>query len=728
MEPKRRAVVSTRFEYDAAMDRSSLAALATTVAIACLGCPARAPSPAPPSAAVDDHALRIRVANAEARRAGGLAELIDLASPREASREQGARVLALRGLGRIGGATAIEALLAALSEPSPEIVAAAAGALGVAGSLDELEPAITTEITARLIAALPRAGERAPIVIEALGRVGDATAQPRLVEGLAGPPVVAEAAALALGRHGRRKIAWTDASRAALGDALASGDPRVRYAVVWALSREHEPPPARSSERLPALLAEQTRNSVAEIRAQAVVALVRRKLAATWRTAIEGALRDPDWRVAVEAGRAVVADPSLALGPAAVAALGDRLGADPRAAHVAIEQLRGWLAAKALPPDVISAVATLGARAEAANLPPLTAAWIDCLVEAVRARGSGELARVERCGRGQLPDHLRLPLLGELIAAKSGALSERRAVVARMITHNDARVAAAGLGVLNALWSEGSEADHRAAIATLASAIGAQDPILAGSAIEAAPGLYDAIGSGDRSALDAAVVARARTERDVELAAALFGLIADRAIAGGARACRDGLTGHPVRAQAASKCLAALGEPAPLPPAAAASPPPVDVAAVIGKRLAWHLRTSRGPIVVELRPDIAPWAVATIAALTRRGYYDGLAFHRVVPDFVVQGGDPTQSGAGGPGFAIPAEPATLDDTGFAAGGVGIADAGRDSGGSQWFIMHARAPHLDGRYTWFGVVTSGQPVADALQIGDRVLEARIVAEE
>jgi peptidyl-prolyl cis-trans isomerase B (cyclophilin B) len=146
---------------------------------------------------------------------------------------------------------------------------------------------------------------------------------------------------------------------------------------------------------------------------------------------------------------------------------------------------------------------------------------------------------------------------------------------------------------------------------------------------------------------------------------------------------------------------------------------------VIGKVLRWRVTTSRGDIVIVLHPDVAPWAVATIVALTRKGFYDGLAFHRVVPDFVVQGGDPTESGSGGPGFTIPAEPGTLaDGIGYQAGGVGIADAGRDSGGSQWFVMHSRAPHLDGRYTWIGTVESGQKAADALLIGDRIMRATI----
>jgi cyclophilin family peptidyl-prolyl cis-trans isomerase len=130
-------------------------------------------------------------------------------------------------------------------------------------------------------------------------------------------------------------------------------------------------------------------------------------------------------------------------------------------------------------------------------------------------------------------------------------------------------------------------------------------------------------------------------------------------------------------------------------------------------------------IEIELRPDVAPWAVTSIVALTKRGFYDGLEFHRVVPNFVVQGGDPTQSGWGGPGYSLPAEPASGGDgAGYVEGGVGMADSGKDSGGSQWFIMHSRAPHLDGRYTWVGSVVSGQKSADALLIGDKVEKATI----
>src|SRR5690606_16639701 len=117
---------------------------------------------------------------------------------------------------------------------------------------------------------------------------------------------------------------------------------------------------------------------------------------------------------------------------------------------------------------------------------------------------------------------------------------------------------------------------------------------------------------------------------------------------------------NPVRARAAATCLAALGV-GTSPSEPTSEPPPVDVATVIGKRVTWRLATTRGEIAIELRPDVAPWAVASIVALTQRHTYDGLELHRVVPNFVAQGGDPTMSGWGGPGYTLPAEPSGAAD-------------------------------------------------------------------
>jgi peptidylprolyl isomerase len=135
------------------------------------------------------------------------------------------------------------------------------------------------------------------------------------------------------------------------------------------------------------------------------------------------------------------------------------------------------------------------------------------------------------------------------------------------------------------------------------------------------------------------------------------------------------------------------------------------------------LETIRGEIFIDLYKNMAPFTVMTVLKLAgQRSLYNGLIFHRVVPNFVIQGGDPRGDGWGGPGFAIRSEfvPVTFD-----AGAVGIASSGKDTEGCQFFIMHSPAPHLDGRYTLFGRVTSGMDVVNKIVLGDRIFSLKIV---
>ena len=126
------------------------------------------------------------------------------------------------------------------------------------------------------------------------------------------------------------------------------------------------------------------------------------------------------------------------------------------------------------------------------------------------------------------------------------------------------------------------------------------------------------------------------------------------------------------------------------------------------------IKTSRGDIEIELFGDDATQTAATFVKLAQSGFYKGLTFHRVVPNFVVQGGCPRGDGWGDPGFTIRAE---VNQHKYTRGTVGIADSGKDTGGSQFFITHSQQPHLDGRYTIVGRVTKGMDVADKIDQGD-----------
>ncbi len=133
------------------------------------------------------------------------------------------------------------------------------------------------------------------------------------------------------------------------------------------------------------------------------------------------------------------------------------------------------------------------------------------------------------------------------------------------------------------------------------------------------------------------------------------------------------------------------------------------------------LETVRGNIEIELFREDAPLTVANFTSLAQRGFYDGLTFMRVVPYFVIQGGDPRNDQEGGPGYAIRCE---INMRPFLRGSVGMALAGKDTGGSQFFISLSPQPHLDGGYTCFGQVIGGMSVAERMVAGDRISRVRI----
>lgn len=145
------------------------------------------------------------------------------------------------------------------------------------------------------------------------------------------------------------------------------------------------------------------------------------------------------------------------------------------------------------------------------------------------------------------------------------------------------------------------------------------------------------------------------------------------------------------------------------------------VPALQGQTQRATLRTRRGDIVLELFGADAPITVWNFMNLARTGYYRGTGFHRVVPNFVAQDGDPRDDGNGGPGYAIRDE---MNRRRYERGALGMALSGPDTGGSQYFITHSPQPHLDGHYTVFGRVVRGYPALDAIVQGDRILSITV----
>jgi peptidyl-prolyl cis-trans isomerase B (cyclophilin B) len=153
------------------------------------------------------------------------------------------------------------------------------------------------------------------------------------------------------------------------------------------------------------------------------------------------------------------------------------------------------------------------------------------------------------------------------------------------------------------------------------------------------------------------------------------------------------------------------------------------------------MQTSKGNLVLELAEDDAPNTVANFISLAEKGFYDGLTFHRVIPNFMIQGGCPLGTGTGGPGYVIADEfspprgrqtSRSVEPAGEAAGPrlrhtrgvISMANAGPNTGGSQFFITHVPCPHLDGKHAVFGRITSGMDVVDSIRKGDRILKVTV----
>jgi peptidyl-prolyl cis-trans isomerase B (cyclophilin B) len=148
------------------------------------------------------------------------------------------------------------------------------------------------------------------------------------------------------------------------------------------------------------------------------------------------------------------------------------------------------------------------------------------------------------------------------------------------------------------------------------------------------------------------------------------------------------------------------------------SPPALKID--VAKTYLISMETSKGIIELELYPEHAPITVNNFVFLTREGYYDGVTFHRVIKDFVIQGGDPTGTGRGGPGYTFSDE-VLGNPLKHKTGVMSMANAGPNTNGSQFFITHSPQPHLDGKHTVFGAVVNGMDVVNAIEPGDQMIK-------
>jgi cyclophilin family peptidyl-prolyl cis-trans isomerase/HEAT repeat protein len=648
-----------------------------------------------------------RIADWEDRRSLGEGQLVAWARG-EAGPAVQAR--ALRALARIQDPATMDAILAGLAAAEPAVrdeAAFAAGALALSWEpLQEEEKARLTEALLQAEAAEADAGVRRTL-LESFGKLATAGAARRLAERLTeGREGVAGRAALALGVSARRGASLADLPLAPVGALLAAGQPtEARYGATYLLAYVRRPAALEFLRRC-------LSDADPEVRA-----LCARGFAEVGgpedSTVLGRLLGDPAPRVAAETARSLARLAAGCSGPCtALDALLDlkaqasRVAAgDSAAGHALLA-----VAQQGLPPFGRPVLEELRRSLQEAGKPvsELAAddvAWLDCRLAAAMDRQTGAPAEVLRCGMGRIPEARRLALGLREVAQSQAEGGAREAVAA--LRHPDARVRMAALEAVAAR-------PVPEALEPVRALMGGEDLIVAGAAA-AAVGRLKA-----PEALPQLRALAARVPQEPDLAEPVAGALVALAGKEAEPVLRTWLE-HPhanVRRVAAELLTGLTGQPVRSArvelPAQTHRPPAAPAGATL------TFRTRKGDFTVALDAEQAPLTSGNLYALADKGYFRNLTFHRVVPDFVAQGGDPRGDGEGGPGYSLRCE---MTRRPYLRGVMGMALSGKDTGGSQFFFTHTPQPHLDGRYTSFGEVIAGMEVVDALLEGDVILEVR-----
>jgi cyclophilin family peptidyl-prolyl cis-trans isomerase/HEAT repeat protein len=579
-----------------------------------------------------------------------------------AHQEPAVRARAALAVGRLQDSTTVPDLLPLLHDTSAEVRREAAFALGQIGSRAARAPLVT------LLA--DRDTLLVDLAIEALGKLGDRGATPAVAQFLgSGVPLLRGEAAVAL---------WRLADSTAL-DALierhSDPDPEVRWRVLYALEKIVAP------DRVVLIAALHLDDPEWLVRAYAARTLGRQKSPRGTAYLLQK-LADREPAVVVNALRALeqIADSTCVRCASTVLAA---LSHDHPYVRVTAAPVLGQYAVIA---HTDTAVRRAVLDSLAAHLGDRDAATRGACARALLlARGEQALPQIEPL----LADSsvtTRVAVLQALTRIPAGRAAP--ILLARLEADTplfERMTAAEALGTLKA----------REAIPVLRAGLADTSALYAASCASAIAELGDTAGV---SALANAWAARAG-DGDADARTSIRDAL--RSLAG--RAFADSVErAHPAKSAAPASYPADFQD------------PPAARGAI--------LRTTAGDIEWAFYGSEAPQTVKNFVRLAARGTFDGIAVHRVVPNFVIQDGDPTGTGSGGPGYTIRCEYNRLR---YEPGMVGMALSGKDTGGSQWFITHSPQPHLNGRYTIFARVTRGMDVVTRVVQGDRVLRVEIL---
>ena len=658
-----------------------------------------APAQNPPVAvpAVDETTVGLLaslLAAADARRFDPAALREALASNNPAVRRQAALAA-----GRIGDATAVDLLVPVLTDTVPSVAAAAAFGLGL------LKDARAIPALLQTIRAVAPADQGPPQLeaVTAIAKIGGddgarALTQITTAASPTAPTAVADAALLEAWRLGSRApvtelVRYTDATAVT-----------TRWHALYSLARLRAPPGAA---RLVRALGDQD-DRIRTVAARGITRALLDSAKLDAQPVIDGLrllLDDRDAHIRINALRAVASFRDSALSPAVVRLVADRdLGVEVQA-ETTLGVLRGAAAVAALRGRLTSSVFALKRQA------------LIALAQADSPAGVAAAATVASDADWRWRS----------VAAEAFGAARARDRLEAQLADPDGRVVAQALQALQRIQpATGPDSALRGRARSL---LAHADPAVRSVAA-------DILGRHpDVNDVDALVVAYRRADgdpfNDARLSAvAALGAIAASSSTGRLRVATKFVSVVPrpddylVRRLAADTlpdARDAWGSATPI----ATGRTPADYRDVARRWLApalagtnphVFLETDRGTLDIELLPAEAPMTAAAFLALVERRFFDGTRWHRVVPNFVVQDGDPRGDGWGGPGFVLRDE---INPVRYETGTVGIALSGPDTGGSQYFITHSAQPHLDGTYTIFARVTGGSGILDAIGQGDRI---------
>lgn len=647
---------------------------------------ARPPEPAPRfSSAAETQAALLEL---EDRRAYDEAVLSAAAK----ASDPAIRARAALALGRIGDARGEQILRALLSDRSAEVRAAAAFGCGLTA-----DGALTADLVPLLSAPEPAVAAAAARAIGFFGRGDGEDALVAAIPRAAAPEP----------RASMLESLWRFAnptSEEAVLRYIADPDPKVRYAAIYALARK---PLATSSAALTGALADADPYAAA-MAARALGLLGKRESLEPLAAALDSGKTPLAINALVALEAILEKDTGGKLAPERVARVLSLAGdANPNLAVPALALLRQFAGVDREVFRRLWALATTGEgrRRQVA---------LQSVVALLKGRASAALDRASTAADAPVR-----AAAAESLAYLSPA--EARPYRERLSGDKDALVR---LAVLTSLKTPEAVRDARTVVN---SALTDPDSGVRAAAIEAL-GLL-----ADLSILpllsEAAVKSQADPSPDVAIA--VIAVCEKLRSDAGARAVVESIyrQGKTLVARLARRSLVSnfRADPSAFPlPEYKTGRSPADYAALVaesGRPRQAKVETARGEFTIRLDGAAAPITVSNFVRLAREKFFDGVAIHRVVPNFVIQDGDPTGTGNGGPGYEIRDE---LNPLEYGRGAVGMALSGPDTGGSQWFVTHSPQPHLNALYTVFGQVVSGQDVVERIEQGDRI--SRITVSE